>query len=57
VGYALCFALGWGVAGLWVGLSIGLVFVAVMLTAVWMRWTRRLTPPAGAHPPQAPNLL
>jgi len=32
VGYALCFAFGWGVTGLWIGLSIGLVFVATTLT-------------------------
>jgi MATE family multidrug resistance protein len=36
-GYALCFAFGWGVAGLWIGLSIGLVFVAAILTTVWWR--------------------
>jgi MATE family multidrug resistance protein len=36
-GYALCFWLGWGVAGLWVGLCIGLVFVAVVLTVAWHR--------------------
>jgi MATE family multidrug resistance protein len=36
-GYMLCFVLGWGVAGLWIGLSIGLVFVATILTAVWWR--------------------
>jgi MATE family multidrug resistance protein len=37
VGWALCFRYGWGVAGLWVGLSIGLIFVAVVLTVAW-RW-------------------
>ena len=38
VGYALCFRFGWGVLGLWVGLSIGLVVTAVVLVAVW--WKR-----------------
>ena len=38
VGYALCFRFGWGVAGLWVGLSIGLILAAVVLVAVW--WKR-----------------
>jgi len=38
VGYALCFHFGWGVPGLWVGLSIGLVVTAVVLVAVW--WKR-----------------
>jgi MATE family multidrug resistance protein len=40
VGYALCFVLGWGVAGLWLGLSIGLVFVSAILTTVWWRKAR-----------------
>lgn len=45
VGYALCFWAGWGVAGLWVGLSVGLIFVAVVLTIEWYRRSRRLTLP------------
>ena len=56
-GYALCFTLGWGVAGLWVGLLIGLVFVAITLTAVWARRTRHLTLPGDAHAPSMPELL
>ena len=43
VGYVLCFAWGWGVVGLWVGLSTGLILVGVMLVAsLWYRvraWT------------------
>jgi len=35
VGYALCFWFDWGVIGLWIGLSIGLIFCAVALTAAW----------------------
>ena len=38
VGYALCFRFGWGVRGLWIGLSIGLVVTALVLTFVW--WKR-----------------
>jgi MATE family multidrug resistance protein len=57
IGYGLCFALGWGVTGLWIGLSIGLIFVAVTLTAAWARRTRRLTLPGGAHAPALPDLL
>lgn len=41
VGYALCFRFGWGVQGLWIGLSIGLVLAALVLTGVW--WKRTLT--------------
>jgi MATE family multidrug resistance protein len=41
VGYALCFRFGWGVRGLWIGLSIGLIVTALVLTLVW--WKRTLT--------------
>jgi MATE family multidrug resistance protein len=63
VGYALCFRFGWGVTGLWIGLSIGLIFCAVALTATWITRTRSL---AGAglknraytpHPPEPPEML
>jgi MATE family multidrug resistance protein len=39
VGYVLCFRWGWGVTGLWVGLSVGLVLVSVVLLAVWVKRT------------------
>jgi MATE family multidrug resistance protein len=39
VGYALCYWYGWGVLGLWIGLSIGLIVTALVLTAVWWRKT------------------
>lgn len=35
VGYALCFWWGWGVVGLWIGLSLGLILVGVLLVPVW----------------------
>jgi MATE family multidrug resistance protein len=35
IGYFLCFELGWGAPGLWVGLSVGLVAVGVLLLYVW----------------------
>ena len=34
-GYLLCFAIGWGVYGLWVGLSLGLIVTGVILFWVW----------------------
>jgi MATE family multidrug resistance protein len=37
-GYYFCFVLDWGVRGLWIGLCIGLVLVAVWLLLVW--WVR-----------------
>jgi MATE family multidrug resistance protein len=42
VGYALCFSAGWGVAGLWVGLSIGLVFVSAILLVAWWKRARAM---------------
>ena len=35
VGYALCFWWGWGVVGLWIGLSLGLILVGALLVPVW----------------------
>jgi multidrug resistance protein, MATE family len=37
VGYWLCFGAGWGVQGLWWGLSLGLIVAGVVLTIVWAR--------------------
>ncbi len=54
-GYVLCFGRGWGVTGLWIGLSIGLVFVALLLTFVWHRKTARFQFPE--HAPALPDLL
>ena len=34
-GYLLCFVIGWGVYGLWVGLSLGLIVVGIILLYVW----------------------
>lgn len=39
VGYWLCFGWGWGAQGLWVGLSVGLIAVALVVVYVWMRRT------------------
>ena len=57
VGYALCFRYGWGVIGLWVGLSIGLIFCAVALTITWIVRTRGLQLPPDAHPPEPAEML
>jgi MATE family multidrug resistance protein len=35
VSYLLCFVLGWGVYGLWVGLSLGLIVTGIILFWVW----------------------
>jgi MATE family multidrug resistance protein len=36
VSYTLCFVLGWGVYGLWVGLSLGLIVTGITLLWVWV---------------------
>jgi MATE family multidrug resistance protein len=45
ISYTLCFLLGWGVYGLWVGLSLGLIIVGVILLWAWTHKIRhyRLT--------------
>lgn len=42
VGYALCFYAGWGVVGLWIGLSVGLILVGAVLLGTWRRRERAL---------------
>lgn len=41
IGYTLCFILGWGVYGLWVGLSLGLIIVGIILLWVWTHKIRQ----------------
>ena len=41
-GVALCFWAGWGVYGIWIGLSVGLTLVAVSLAVAWHRLCRVL---------------
>jgi MATE family multidrug resistance protein len=42
LGYYLTFRLDWGVIGLWVGLSTGLIIVGAVLLVVWMRHVHEL---------------
>jgi multidrug resistance protein, MATE family len=44
LGYLLCFHWGYGVVGLWWGLSVGLMICGVSLTTVWWRKGKRLPP-------------
>jgi MATE family multidrug resistance protein len=37
VGWTLCFYAGWGVIGLWIGLSVGLTLVGIVLVGVWAK--------------------
>jgi hypothetical protein len=43
LGYFLCFHFNWGVQGLWVGLSAGLIAIGTVLLAVWIRKSRELS--------------
>ncbi len=40
VGYVLCFRMGFGIAGLWWGLTLALVGISLVLLATWQRKTR-----------------
>jgi MATE family multidrug resistance protein len=51
-GYVLCFLFGFGITGLWIGLSLGLTAVAVVLLAFWARL--RLP---GMHSPSSSSSL
>lgn len=44
VGYTLCFVLGLGVRGLWIGLSTGLIIAGVVLLYAWHRRITALQP-------------
>jgi MATE family multidrug resistance protein len=52
-GAYLCFVAGWGVVGLWVGLSIGLILVGAVLVGVWARRVRAARAPRPLVPEQA----
>ncbi len=42
LGYFLCFAWGWGAAGLWIGLCVALILIGLVLLLVWQRKVRGL---------------
>ncbi len=42
LGYILAFPRSWGVVGLWVGLSIGLIIVGIVLLIAWIRHVHEL---------------
>jgi MATE family multidrug resistance protein len=48
LGAWLCFRRGWGALGLWVGLSLALILIGIILLFVWRRMVHRLAaaPPA-----------
>jgi MATE family multidrug resistance protein len=42
LGYVLCFHEGWGIYGLWSGLTLALVLISVIILLRWQRESRRL---------------
>lgn len=42
LGYVLCFGVGLGVVGLWLGLSAGLISIGSVLLATWVTRTRKM---------------
>ena len=47
LGAWLCFARGWGALGLWIGLSLALILIGIVLLAVWRRAVRRFASASG----------
>jgi MATE family multidrug resistance protein len=43
LGAWLCFRRGWGALGLWIGLSLALILIGIVLLLVWRRTVSRLT--------------
>jgi MATE family multidrug resistance protein len=43
-GAALCFGYGMGVYGLWIGLSLALILIALCLLYAWNRNSKRMVP-------------
>jgi MATE family multidrug resistance protein len=47
-GALLCFLFGWGLSGLWTGLTISLILIALLLSVRWLRDSRRMLTAARA---------
>ncbi|HEY0759963.1 MAG TPA: MATE family efflux transporter [Acidisarcina sp.] len=42
LGYLLCFGAGWGIYGLWIGLTLALILISIAILLQWSRLSRRL---------------
>lgn len=56
VSYTLCFIVGWGVWGLWVGLSLGLIVTGIVLLWAWTVKIKQHVLHAKPVAPQPPGL-
>jgi multidrug resistance protein, MATE family len=58
LGFFLCFGLRWGIYGLWIGLTLALIVIALALLVRWNRDSRKHLPavdlelPAPFYDPQ-----
>ncbi|MFZ0395490.1 MAG: MATE family efflux transporter, partial [Terracidiphilus sp.] len=43
LGFVLCFAMHWGIYGLWIGLTLALIVIAAALLVRWKRDSERQT--------------
>jgi len=48
IAWALCFHYGWGVRGLWVGLTVALILIGTVLIVFWERKVGRTNSPGAA---------
>jgi MATE family multidrug resistance protein len=46
VAWYFCFRKGWGVSGLWIGLSLAMILAGIVLLYAWARRIRRFVRPA-----------
>jgi multidrug resistance protein, MATE family len=51
LGALLCFPLKWGLSGIWIGLTLALITIALVLCARWLKDSRRPLPGAAHTPP------
>jgi MATE family multidrug resistance protein len=55
LGAWLCFTRGWGVRGLWFGLSTGLISISFAMAFAWSRRVERLRQELGTSPEELPH--
>lgn len=49
LGFLLCFALHWGIYGIWIGLTVALIIIACTLLFRWNKDSTRAAMPDGTH--------